>query len=685
MRGLFISGILIAMFFGGKQSAVRGLIEWVFYFFIALFPFILYRGFLFNGTSTRSINLIIMIEVLAVIVGFALFNKKKDLSIAKSPVTAALFLFFLVSWISSITGVDFLSSFWSKATRTTGLFYFTHLALFYLFLFMLFREEIILRRFLKIFLISSGLFSVIALGSQEGFRLWFETKDWDAFTFGNSTFAAMYLFAAFTVSIYYIWTQSKASRRWWKYLLPLVFLLNPYFLNRKFLIGEVNILENPSGIVGEARATTYTVVFAIGFLFVAWLISRIKKVSVRRTMIWSITILGLIVVVLAVRSFLTEGGYLRSEYLKQASSARPIVWELSHKAIVDRPMFGWGIDNFDRAFEQYYDNRLLEERYGNEAWFDRAHNIFIDQTVDTGYIGLFSYLLVYFVIIGSLLYVLFHSKERNDLIAAVVLLGYFVGHILELQTAFDTSISYVSLTIMAVFAAVVFQRTYASKEKKNYEWIVPKSIQYIAGVVLIAYFGWAFFAGAIPIARAEIANGTIRTVGSAQRRLQRYNALFGSPLDKPSFIWRTTTDFQRGIMENPSVIEDPKKVKLFVQELDVYAKQYREYLEQHPTDYRPYLNLADIYIYKRLFGIDNLNEAHTALDQALTIVPQAPQAYWMKAVAYLYQQKFDLAKEWAQKAYDLNPGIEESKRLIDYINRSIKTFPEIDLYFFRSI
>jgi hypothetical protein len=57
----------------------------------------------------------------------------------------------------------------------------------------------------------------------------------------------------------------------------------------------------------------------------------------------------------------------------------------------------------------------------------------------------------------------------------------------------------------------------------------------------------------------------------------------------------------------------------------------------------------------------------------------------MKSVAYLYQRKFDLAREWAKRGYDLNPNIEQSKKIVDYIERSIKTFPEIDFYTFGQI
>ena len=75
----------------------------------------------------------------------------------------------------------------------------------------------------------------------------------------------------------------------------------------------------------------------------------------------------------------------------------------------------------------------------------------------------------------------------------------------------------------------------------------------------------------------------------------------------------------------------------------------------------------------------------TLLDDAIKLVPESPQPYWMKAVAYIYMRKFDLAREYAKKAYDLNPKIAQSQKVIDYVERSIKTFPEIDLYFFQQI
>ena len=48
-------------------------------------------------------------------------------------------------------------------------------------------------------------------------------------------------------------------------------------------------------------------------------------------------------------------------------------------------------------------------------------------------------------------------------------------------------------------------------------------------------------------------------------------------------------------------------------------------------------------------------------------------------------KKFDLAREYAKKGIELNPKIKQSQLISDYVEKSIKDFPNIDLYFFKQI
>lgn len=673
------------MFLTIQKGTFLKVLEWGLYIFIALFPFILYPGYVFNGTSTRAINLVIFVEIFAVALGALLLQKSSRFSVAKSPITIGLLSLLVVLFATSFFGVDFATSFWSKATRMSGLFYLLHLGIFYLFLMMVFRDEKKQRNFIKVFLFSTAIFSIGALLSKEGWGMLFASKPWAGFTFGNSTFAAMYLFAGFLLSIYYTLSLPQEKKVWWKYLLPVVFVLNPFIISQDALLGKVNLFQNPAGFIGSANATSLTVLFSVVLLFGFWLLSKIKSATFRRGVVRGSVILGFVGAYVVFHSLLSPDGALRDLYLKQATEARPILWSLSQKAIESRPVFGWGGDNFDRALNAYYDNRLLEDAKGGEGWFDRAHNIFIDQTVDSGYVGVAAYLLVYIAVFLSLVSVVLYARERKDQILAVILITYFGGHLLELQTAFETTISYVALVVMAALSATLYHKVRQQRVGQSGEWEVPLFVKYAFGIVLMGLFGALFFVGTVPLVRSQNAHGALAIAGTSTKRLPLYEKLFSSPLDEAALLHRIFFGLQEGISMKPSIIEDAKRREGFVKEFEGLVGYYSDYIAKNPEDYRAHLEFAELCIYIRLFDVDRLTQAHTILDEAISIVPQAPQAHWLKSVAYLYQGKFKDARESAKRAYDINPNIEESKRVVDYIDRSIRDFPEIDLFAFKKI
>ncbi len=660
-----------------KNSIFWKCTEYLFCLFFILFPFLNYSSFLYGGTATRSLNLVIFSALLGI--GFALwlFKKGNSVSLPKSPLLAALALYFGSLTISGLQGLNLDTTFWSVATRMTGIWYFMFLGFFMLMLWAVISDEKKHHALILSVILSTALFSFLDLFSRDGLGWFFKSVVSEAFTFGNTSFAAMYIFGALLLSLYYL-LQSE-YKKWWMYVLPVVLVINPMIINKQVWSGDFS-----SGIVGTAQATSYATLLSLFALLGVWLVSKIRDVKTRTVVSYSLFGISLLAVVFSAFSLLSPNGYLREIYLSHSSAARPLVWEMSEKAISQRPFFGWGADNFERVFEKNYDNRLLQDEYGNEAWFDRAHNVFIDQMVDNGVVGLLTYLLVYVVIILALIYTTLNSEIKRDKIFAAVLLVYFSLHIVELQTAFDTSISYPMLAFMFVSAAVLYHRTRSTK-KTSLSIGLNQITRYGVGVLLLVFSSWSLLAGALPLAQAQIANGAIRTVGSAEKRIPLYPTLFASPIDQQAFLWRTTTDFERGIAENPKVLEDPKKVEGLKAEIVIFENGYKEYIKNNPSNFRAHLNLADVLIYQMLFEVNKLEEAQVVLDQAILLVPQSPQSYWMKAVAYVYMRKFDLARAYAKKGLDLNPKITQSQTVAKYVEDSIKSFPEIELFFFKQI
>ena len=652
-------------------------IEYLFHLFFILFPFVLYSSFLYNGTSTRSLNLIIFSGLIGI--GFALwlFKKESSVLLVKSPLLLALTVYLGSLTLSGIIGLNFYTTFWSVATRMTGLWYFISLGFFMLMLWAVIHDEKKHHQLILSIVLSTALYSVLDLLGKDGLGWFFKDSLSNAFTFGNTTFAAMYVFGAFLLSLYYLY-QSE-HKKWWMYLLPIILIINPNILNKQIWFGDFS-----HGLTGVAQATSYVTLLSLFALLGIWLVSKIKEGKTRAVVSYSLFGISLLMAIAASFSLLSPDGYVRGAYLNRSSAARPLVWEMSERAIAQRPYFGWGADNFERVFEKNYDNRLLQGEYGNEAWFDRAHNVFIDQMVDNGSIGLLLYFLVYLVTILALIYTALNAETKKDRTFASVLIVYFTLHIAELQTAFDTSISYPMLAFLFVSAGALYHRTRSIK-RDNLTVNLNQTAKYVIGAALLTFFSWSLIVGAWPLLQAQLANGAIRTVGSAEKRIPLYPALFGSKVDEQAFLWRTATDFQRGISQDPKVLEDPAKVEGLKKEIVTFENGYREYVQHNPTNFRAHLNLADVLIYQRLFEVDKLAEAQTVLDTAITLVPQSPQPYWMKAVAYIYMRKFPLAREYAKKALELNPKITQSEAVAKYVEDSIKTFPEIDLFFFKQI
>lgn len=664
-----------------QTSLFERIIGYVLCAFFLVFPFLNSQLFLYGGTSARSVGLIGFASLLAfIIVGWSL-RKTGALVLPRSILLLPFGLYLVFIFLSAFLGINFEMSFWSTAARTSGLWYLLNLGIFMYAIWFALRDKVNENRIIVSVIVSAVLYSLLSLMSPEGLGWMFEGRVADGFTFGNSTFAGMYVFGAFMLSVYFAFRSAWSwKKRWVLWLLPVFIAINPNIINSRVWNGDFS-----AGFAGEARASAYVLVASLAVLLLCWFVSKIKDVRIRERIVFAGVGVAAVAAVIFSISLLSHDGWLRRAYLSQATLARPLVWEMSEKAIAERPVFGWGIDNFEKVFERYYDNRLLQEKYGNEAWFDRAHNVFIDQTVDNGFVGSVLYILMYLALIGALVFVALRSSSRNDRIFAVIVGVYAVSHFVELQTAFDTTVSYPILALMFVFGISLFDRTRNAQKGISSEFSLFGGAKYVVAAVVVLAVGASAVFGWFPFLSAQMANGYIRNVGSPSERIVVYDQLLSSPVDQAAFLWRTTTDFQRAIGANPQVLNNQNMFIGLQKELSIFEQKYRDYIADHPQDFRARLNLADMLIYQRLFGIDKLKEAQSVLDEAIVLVTQSPQPYWMKAVAYIYMKKFPEARAAAQKGLDLNPEVEESQNIVKYVERSTKTFPDIELYFFRQI
>ena len=119
-------------------------------------------------------------------------------------------------------------------------------------------------------------------------------------------------------------------------------------------------------------------------------------------------------------------------------------------AFKERPLLGFGPENFERALQGHFDSRLFQEEYLGEIWFDRAHNIFVDTLVTVGLAGVLAYL----VLVGAFVWTVYRAHKQGMVgeTEAVILYVLPVAHVLQLQTGFDTIGSFVLLGFLGGYA-----------------------------------------------------------------------------------------------------------------------------------------------------------------------------------------------------------------------------------------
>ena len=172
-----------------------------------------------------------------------------------------------------------------------------------------------------------------------------------------------------------------------------------------------------------------------------------------------------IVLVLTLVSVVTLGMFKTSDFVKNSPTlnrfgslitldlgsilgnqlkARTVLWSMAYDGVKERPILGWGQDNFGYVFAKYYDPAM----YNQEQWFDRSHNVFLDWLVAAGVLGLAGYLLLFVFALVCL----FSKRARLTVIEKSVLLGLLAAYFIHNLAVFDNLSSYVLFFLLLAYA-----------------------------------------------------------------------------------------------------------------------------------------------------------------------------------------------------------------------------------------
>src|SRR3989338_4190284 len=242
------------------------------------------------------------------------------------------------------------------------------------------------------------------------------------------------------------------------------------------------VLLNSTGRGAIAAFFGGLFLLGLGFLF----FSR-KKILKR--LAWAIVLVLIISgIVLAVFQPSLAKSEITSTLTEMKS--RFIVWENGWKGFLEKPVLGWGPENFIVVFSKYFNPCMFLPQCGSEIWFDRVHNIILDTLVTTGLVGLLSYLAIFIIAIYELLRLTPKIVEKRNIFfplgLSVLLLVYFFQNLF----VFDMINTYLVFFLSLGFINFLIQnQTIKVEEKETPARLINPAPSLIIIVAIIFIFG----------------------------------------------------------------------------------------------------------------------------------------------------------------------------------------------------
>ncbi len=540
------------------------------------------------------------------------------------PIVISAGIFFLTLAISAVFAVDTYRALWGNIERAEGLVGMLHYGALFALTALVFKKEDWIT-YLKIW-IGGGLvlmlYGFLQFAGVERFPFALGPKQRIDSFIGNAAFFAAHLMFLMAFAGILLKEVKQKTFWWW-----------------------ASLAAFPLGAVGIFLSGTRGAILGMGAalaVFLIWNAVRGRGLSKKI----SLMLLGASVVFAAVFWNTKENEMWQKvpgldrlaktalqDRADSSTEMRLMTWKLSWKAFLERPVFGWGIENYMIAYLRHYDPDMA--LYG-ETWLDRAHNKIFDLLVQQGVAGLIAYVLL----LGSALWCL-RKRTYEKKVFSIFLAGYITQNLV----LFDQFLSY--LTLFALLGYLVFI-TRAEKGKEEKKISAAKGSGALLGAGVAAYLFVIY--NAVPYVQARNFEGARNegnldeVMGRLEKAYQPYNFI------QKSLRAHTIEIYQKA---QPEIFEAPAYKPLanfLVQGLD-------EVIKREPGDVRNFIRFIEAaHIQAREHEeIYKITEALSR--QALELAPRRQELLYQLAFALGGQGRVEESVRVAREAVALSPEV----------------------------
>lgn len=679
-------------------------VSWVYlagFFLVLALPLLIFNPLFTPIGWGKTLVFRVIISLMLVIFFWHVFSRKIELSEILSKLkTVSLPFWFLVAYlfvsaISVFASFDPNFSFWGSPARSGGFANIIFYATFGLLVFFL----AVSKDWKKIFNFSvfiGVIVSLVAVIQQFGlFDKYFLTFSYrPVSTLGNPIYVAIYLNFLIFIS--------------------LLLLIRANRTGFKIFYGVLMVLFAGISIIFTQTRSAFLAMIIAGL----WFFFSYPKPALKKIKIW-LAIIAVFVFFLMVyvdanfnRIFGGAPFIVRSSIGRAISivenptniiNSRISTWKISAAALKERPLLGYGPENFMIAFDKFYDPALprigatdVEQEF---QWWDRAHNFLLDVSVTSGIPALLAYLGFYI----SIFWLLQKSKrERPELLPEITgAQSMLIAYLFALLFLFDFFESYVlSFMIIGYSFFLIWRANAVNSQNPNMPKIENFSLKlYRNRIVLLIIFllaaGLFIFKFNIEPIRATKQLNTAydyTTLNNCKKALTALQLIPNSENIVSDYIREMSVQV---IQDCAQTISDPASNINLITEAE---RLLNKNVANNPYHLRYWMLLGEDSNYliemnlkksDNFFGskeMDDLKaEAYEYFTQASILSPKRQQIYIDWAKTDIITGDYLSAQQKAQKCIDLNPNYGECYWLMALIHKYLGNNEQYLLYIDRAV
>lgn len=614
-------------------------------FLVPIFPLIVANPLFFPFITGKAFYFRIVVELaFAAWIILAFLDAKYRPKF--TPLTIGVTLFALITLVADLLGVNPMRSLVSNFERMEGWLVIVHLWMFYMTAtHMLGRGEEGRRswhRWFNASLVISLFVAGYALAQLFGWAAVHQGSIRLDASLGNAAYLAVYMLMHVGIAAY-LFFVARAKQ----------------IANAAFLQWAYSVIAILFGFIIIETQTRGTIVGLVGGIMLALALYAIcaKKESTRSRSI-AAGVIGLIIVLGVVFWMNRTSAFVKNHpaldrigsisLSDTKTQARAYVWPMALKGFTQRPILGWGQENFNYIFNANYNPKM----WGQEQWFDRAHSVFLDWLVASGAVGLIVYLALYVLALMAI------WKSTLTVAEKSVLTGLIAGYAVHNVFVFDNLASYALFFAVLGFSSSVGV-TKKSTQPKMALWLEKKSfssdaVEYIvAPVVLVALVAGVYFMNIRPI---QANTGLIAAMTSCSDRTGKADpAFFEKALGVNSYM--ANQEIREQLLSCTAGIvgsgyPGPTKQAFY----DLAFKEIQAQVAATPNDARIFVLGGSF-----LNNLNQLAEAEKLLIRAHELTPAKQTVSFQLATDFVNEGKTDEALALLKTAYDADPTYDDAR------------------------